>query len=218
VAFFFSCALNAFSIRDMILGQGTGVNLMFNYGLCCFWFCLAFPSGPLIHVPSILYLLQVQILKRLQRQAFYDIMQLRERQEKVERVISLFKATKVGPFAEESTRVKGVVNVAGSLPRDISEAESCISSRFVFEAPVRKKDSLFAELSTEHSYVSQENDHIETPFALSKLMYLSNISDSFSVAVVPKGARCKDFSTDQNIREVISSDEQRCLQYYHFAC
>jgi len=140
-------------------------------------------------------------LKRLQRQAFYDIMQLRERQEKVERVISLFKATKVGPFAEESTRVKGVVNVAGSLPRDISEAESCISSRFVFEAPVRKKDSLFAELSTEHRYVSQENDHIETPFVLSKLMYLSNISDSFSVAVVPKGARCKDFSTDQNIRE-----------------
>nr|ACF87070.1 unknown [Zea mays] len=114
----------------------------------------------------------VQILKRLQRQAFYDIMQLRERQEKVERVISLFKATKVGPFAEESTRVKGVVNVAGSLPRDISEAESCISSRFVFEAPVRKKDSLFAELSTEHRYVSQENDHIETPFVLSKLMYL----------------------------------------------
>lgn len=166
----------------------------------------------------VLYLLQVQILKRLQRQAFYDIMQLRERQEKVERVISLFKATKVGPFAEESTRVKGVVNVAGSLPRDISEAESCISSRFVFEAPVRKKDSLFAELSTEHRYVSQENDHIETPFVLSKLMYLSNISDSFSVAVVPKGARCKDFSMDQNIREVISSDEQRCLQYYHFAC
>lgn len=146
-------------------------------------------------------------MKRLQRQAFYDIMQLRERQEKVERVISLFKATKVGPFAEESTRVKGVINVAGSLPRDISEAESGISSRFVFEAPVRKKDSLFAELSTDHR-LSQENDQIETPFALSKLMYLSNINDSFSVAAVPKGARCKDFSTDQNIREVISSDKQ----------
>lgn len=150
----------------------------------------------------------MQILKRLQRQAFYDIMQLRERQEKVERVISLFKATKVGPFAEESTRVKGVINVAGSLPRDISEAESGISSRFVFEAPVRKKDSLFAELSTDHRCMAQENDQIETPFALSKLMYLSNINDSFSVAAVPKGARCKDFSTDQNIREVISLDKQ----------
>jgi len=143
----------------------------------------------------------VQILKRLQQQAFYDIMQLRERQEKVERVISLFKATKVGPFAEESTQVKGVINVAGSLPRDISEAESGISSRFVFEAPVRKKDSLFVELSTDNRCMAQENDQIETPFALSKLMYLSNISDSFSVAAVPKGARCKDFSTDQNIRE-----------------
>ncbi|RLM54287.1 hypothetical protein C2845_PM10G21590 [Panicum miliaceum] len=66
----------------------------------------------------------VDILKRLQRQAFYDILQLRERQEKVERVLSLFKASKVGPFAEESTQVKGVINVAGSLSRDSSEAES----------------------------------------------------------------------------------------------
>jgi len=32
VVLFFSCALNAFSIRDMLLGQATGVNLMFNYG------------------------------------------------------------------------------------------------------------------------------------------------------------------------------------------
>jgi len=143
----------------------------------------------------------VDILKRLQRQAFYDIMQLRERQEKVERVLSLFKASKVGPFAEESTQVKGVINVAGSLSRESSEAESGISSRFVFQTTVRKKDSLFAELVTDHRYMSQENDQIGSPLVLSKVLYLSNINDSLSVAAVPIGAKCDDFSDDPNVRE-----------------
>ncbi|TVU07581.1 hypothetical protein EJB05_40943, partial [Eragrostis curvula] len=143
----------------------------------------------------------IDVLKRLQREAFHDIMQLRERQEKVEKVLSLFKATKSGPFAEESTRVKGVINVAGSLARDSSEADSGISSRFVFQTTVRRKDSLFAELVADHSYMSQDNDHIGSPLVLSKVMYLSNICDSFSVAAVPVGARCNDFSTDPNLRE-----------------
>jgi len=142
----------------------------------------------------------------LQRQAFYDIMQLRERQEKVERVLSLFKASKVGPFAEESTQVKGVINVAGSLSRDSSEAESGISSQFVFQTTVRKKDYLFAELISDHRYMSQENDHIGSPLVLSKVMYLSNINDSLSVVAVPVGARCDDFSTDPNLREVTPSE------------
>ncbi|XP_062229881.1 protein FREE1-like [Phragmites australis] len=145
--------------------------------------------------------LQIDILKRLQRQAFYDIMHLRERQAKVERVLSLYKATKGGPFAEESTRVKGVINVAGSLTIDSSESDSGISSRFVFETTVRDKDSLFAELVADHRYMSQDNDHTGSPLVLSNVMYLSNINDSLSVAAVPIGARCDDFSTDPNLRE-----------------
>ncbi|XP_062183233.1 uncharacterized protein LOC133887318 [Phragmites australis] len=143
----------------------------------------------------------IDILKRFQRQAFYDIMQLRERQVKVERVLSLYKATKGGPFAEESTRVKGVINVAGSLTIDSSESDSGISSRFVFETTVRDKDSLFAELVADHRYMSQDNDHTGSPLVLSNETYLSNINDSFSVAAVPIGARCDDFSTDPNLRE-----------------
>ncbi|WVZ78461.1 hypothetical protein U9M48_026167 [Paspalum notatum var. saurae] len=153
-------------------------------------------SGAFLHVRF-----WVDILKRLQRQAFYDIMQLRERQDKVEKVLTLFKATKVGPFAEESTRVKGVINVAGSLARDSTEVESGISSRFLFQTTVRKKDSLFAELVTDNRYMSQENDHFVSPLVLSKAMYLSNINDSFSVAAVPLGARCDDFSTDPILQE-----------------
>ncbi|GJM97416.1 hypothetical protein PR202_ga14341 [Eleusine coracana subsp. coracana] len=160
-------------------------------------FFLSFHRPPPPHpVPN-----PIDILKRLQREAFHDIMQLRERQEKVEKVISLFKATKTGPFAEESTRVKGVISATGSLTRDGSEADSGISSQFVFQTTVRKKDSLFAELVADHRYMYQDDDHIGSPLVLSKVMYLSNISDSFSVAAVPVGARCYDFSTDPNLRE-----------------
>lgn len=137
-------------------------------------------------------------------------MQLRERQEKVEKVLSLFKSTKSGPFAEESTRVKGVINVAGLLARDSSEADSGISSQFVFQTTVRNRDSLFAELIADHKYMPQDDDHIGSPLVLSKVMYVSNISNSFSVAAVPVGARCDDFSTDLNLPEVISSD-QHCF-------
>lgn len=153
---------------------------------------------------SFVLILQIDILKRLQRQAFYDIMQLRERQEKVERVLTLYKSSKSGPFAEEGTRVKGIINVAGALAlrnkkgtaSDSSEANSGISSQFVFQTNVRKKDSLLAELATDHRCLSQENDPIGSPLVLSKVMYLANINDSLSVAAVPVGARCDDFSTD----------------------
>jgi hypothetical protein len=40
------------------------------------------------------------------------------------------------------------------------------------------------------------------------VMYLSNINGSLSVAAVPIGAKCDDFSDDPNLREVISSDKQ----------
>ncbi|KAF0902150.1 hypothetical protein E2562_014402 [Oryza meyeriana var. granulata] len=151
----------------------------------------------------------IDILKRLQRQAFYDIMQLREKQEKIERVLAMYKLSKSGPFAEESTRVKGIINVAGSLSSknkkdsapENSETNSGISSQFVFQTTVRKKDSLLAELVTDHRCLSSENDPIGSPFVLSKVMYLANINDSLSVAAVPVGARCDDFSTDPNVQE-----------------
>ncbi|CAM0908681.1 unnamed protein product [Alopecurus aequalis] len=151
----------------------------------------------------------VDILKRLQRQAFYDIMQLRERQEKVEKVLTLFKSSKIGPFAEESTRVKGLVSFAGALSLknktvsapDTSAANSGIGSHFSFHTTVRKKGSLLAELATDSICLSQENDLIGSPLVLSKVLYMANVSDNLSVAAVPVGARCDDFSTDPSTRE-----------------
>ncbi|VAI93805.1 unnamed protein product [Triticum turgidum subsp. durum] len=152
----------------------------------------------------------IDILKRLQRQAFHDIMQLRDRQEKVEKVLTLFKSHKTGPFAEESTRVKGLINFAGALALsskegaepDGSGANSGISSQFAFRTSVRNKDSLLAELATDSRYVYQENDDLMgSPLVLSKVMYVANVGGDMSVAAVPVGARCDDFSTDPSIQE-----------------
>lgn len=154
-------------------------------------------------------------------------MQLRDRQEKVEKVLTLFKVSKIGPFAEESTQVKGLINFAGALALsskegaepDCSGANSGISSQFAFRTSVRKKDSILAELATDSRYLSQENDLIGSPLVLSKVMYLANVSDHMSVAAVPVGARCDDFSTDPSIQEVIDFFiHAPVLIRHHFAC
>ncbi|KQK16680.1 uncharacterized protein LOC100845059 isoform X2 [Brachypodium distachyon] len=172
------------------------------------WIELTHPAAPSLATwPDVRT--QIDILKRLQRQAFSDIMQLRERQEKVERVLTLFKTSKSGPFAEETTRVKGLINFSGALALkgkedvapDSSGATSGISSQFAFKTTVRKKDSLLAELTTDSRCLSQENDLIGSPLVLSKVMYLANMGDCLSAAAIPVGARCDDFSTDPSLQE-----------------
>jgi hypothetical protein len=54
----------------------------------------------------------------------------------------------------------------------------------------------------------QEKDHIGSPLVLSKVLCLSDIDDSFSVATVPIGAGCDDFSPSPNLQEVSSSDKK----------
>uniref|UniRef100_A0A3Q7G093 Uncharacterized protein n=1 Tax=Solanum lycopersicum TaxID=4081 RepID=A0A3Q7G093_SOLLC len=57
----------------------------------------------------------IEILKRLQREAFSDIMKLRDRQEKLERELAFFKSSKGSPFQETSTHVRGEFDAVGAL-------------------------------------------------------------------------------------------------------
>ena len=75
-----------------------------------------------------------------------------------------------------------------------------------------------AELATDSRCLSQENDLIGSPLVLSKAMYVANVSDNFSVAAVPVGARCNDFSTDPSFREVITSSVHLYLCTHRFSC
>ncbi|KAJ0256779.1 GDSL esterase/lipase [Hirschfeldia incana] len=154
----------------------------------------------------------IDILKRLQREAFSDIMKLRDRQEKVERILSSYKLSKGGPFQESSgTHVKGEVHALGAMLLMGNTDEESLSgldrqgvrpglvSRFMFETSLRETDKLVAELVAA-GYNAGEGDHRsdvgvsgKQQLSLAKVFYKAEINDWFSAVAVPVGAHFRDF-------------------------
>ncbi|KAF8377798.1 hypothetical protein HHK36_031183 [Tetracentron sinense] len=157
-----------------------------------------------------LYDFQIEILKRLQREAFSDLMKLRDRQDKVERMIFSFKSLKGSPFQEASTHIRGEVNVTGALLLvDNIDQQNCdtlsragirtgIDSRFTFETTIRQKDTLVAEFVASQNGQGYLGDVSGSPLSLAKVTYLANVSDWFSAVAIPVGAQCKDVGISQN--------------------
>ncbi|CAL9063388.1 unnamed protein product [Musa banksii] len=149
----------------------------------------------------------IEILKRLQRETFSDLMKIRDRQDKVERIISSFMSGKGSPFHEASTQLKGIINVDGALlfqddqqayhALDSSRINTGIDARFTFKINLRQKDALFAEFAS-HQNTYHGNGVTGSPLVLSKVMYLASISDSLSVISIPYGATCNDFLYDSD--------------------
>ncbi|XP_076910933.1 uncharacterized protein LOC143568743 [Bidens hawaiensis] len=139
--------------------------------------------------------IEIDILKRLQREAFADIMKLRDRQDKVERILSL-KSSKPSPFSETSTRVRGEIEALGmvlmvdGINEDNQEAinrigiKTGVNSRFTFETTVREEDSLTAE------FVAK--GQLDGSLSLAKVAYSANVNDWCSLVAVPLGAKCSD--------------------------
>ncbi|KAF8062599.1 hypothetical protein N665_1196s0005 [Sinapis alba] len=147
----------------------------------------------------------IDILKRLQREAFSELMKLRDRQEKVERVISSYKLSKGGPFQETSTHVRGEVDVLGAMLMMGNTDEESFSgldsegvrpgllSRFVFETRLRETDRLVAELVAGYQ---REGNHVSgNQLSLAKVFYKAEISDWFSAVAIPVGARFRDIDS-----------------------
>ncbi|CAA7020838.1 unnamed protein product [Microthlaspi erraticum] len=147
----------------------------------------------------------IDILKRLQREAFSDLMKLRERQEKVERIISSYKLSKTGPFRENSTHLKGEVDVLGAMLLMGNTDEESFSglyregvrpgllSRFMFETSLRESDKLVAELVA--GYKGEGDHHSDVSgnqLSLAKVFYKAEISDWFSAVAIPVGAHFRD--------------------------
>lgn len=156
---------------------------------------------------------QIDILKRLQREAFSDIMKLRHRQEKVERMLSSYKLSKGGPFQETSTHVKGEVHALGAMLLMGNTDEESLSgldregvrpgllSRFMFETSLRESDKLVAELVA--GYKAGEGDHHsdggvsgKQQLSLAKVFYKAEINDCFSAVAIPVGAHFRDIDAD----------------------
>ncbi|KAL3641007.1 hypothetical protein CASFOL_015975 [Castilleja foliolosa] len=143
----------------------------------------------------------IEILKRLQREAFSDIMKLRDRQEKVERLLT-YKSSKGSPFQEASTRVKGKVDILGALyfMDGVDEQKyeviqrsgiaTGIDARLAFETGVREKDTLVAEFIA--SEKGPGGDMSGRPLSLAKVVYKAYVNDWLSAIAVPVGAQWRD--------------------------
>ncbi|KAE9609444.1 hypothetical protein Lal_00020099 [Lupinus albus] len=152
----------------------------------------------------------IEILKRLQREAFSDIMKLRDRQEKVEKMLSFYKSSKNGPFQEDTTHVRGQVDFLGALllmdgPNqnnldavNRSGIRTGVDSRFIFETTIGQKDTLVAEFLASQKGKEHGDDVLEMPLSLAKLSYTANVNDWLSVMAIPIGAQCRDVGVASN--------------------
>lgn len=140
-------------------------------------------------------------------------MKLRDRQDKMERMLSFYKSCRGSPFDEVSTHIKGIVDLLNGLLFVDSSQQACdtlhkagrrigIDIRFIFETAVRQKDALIAELVTSPSNIGYLGDVLGTPLVLNKVKYTSNINDQLSVIAVPFGARTTDFEIGPGVPQV----------------
>jgi hypothetical protein len=141
-------------------------------------------------------------------------MRLRQRQDKVERILLASTTGKSSPFSGSSTNLKAIVNFHGALPLipgqegnktlDGEQINTGTDLRFVFRTIVRESDSLVAELVTTRNNVFHGSEVTGSPLFLSKVKYEASIDDSWSLVSVPFGAKFEDFGVASYPLEVVN--------------
>lgn len=133
-------------------------------------------------------------------------MKLRDRQDKVERMLTIARTSKGSPFQEDSTYVRGEVDVMGTLflidylDRDSVDAikragiRTGINARITLETKFREKDVLEADFIANQSDVIDSGNILGSALSLAKVSYTANITDWCSIIAIPMGARCGDMS------------------------
>ncbi|TYG64064.1 hypothetical protein ES288_D06G079000v1 [Gossypium darwinii] len=149
----------------------------------------------------------IEILKRLQRESFSDLMKLRERQDKVERLLSFYKTSKENPFEGSNTLLRGEVDFLAAVLLmskvgdehwdgvDQAGIRTMIDSRFRFATTVGGKDTFGVEFMANQKRIENSNgDVYGTPLTLSKLFYKGSAGDWFSAIAIPFGAQFRDLN------------------------
>ncbi|CAL1355522.1 unnamed protein product [Linum trigynum] len=143
----------------------------------------------------------VEILKRLQRESFSDLMKLRDRQDKLERQVSFPKIAKGSPSQNSGgTHVRGEINTLGAMVLmggDINQFDhhdslglatnGGIRSKISFETPIRENDTLVAEFATGGCNIGDSLG--SATLSLSKVLFMANIRDWVSATLMPVGAQ-----------------------------
>lgn len=171
---------------------------------------------------------KIEILKRLQREAFSDLMRLRDRQDKVEQILSLYKSAKGSPFQGGGTLLRGEVDLLGGLfmlHTDSFEETNCdllsraglrtgLDSRFTFETTIRDNDALVVEFVGNQKHKSNLSESLESPLCLSKVFYMANAGDWLSAFFIPMGGKCSDVAILRNPSHQVSSWSAMYLAYW----
>lgn len=150
---------------------------------------------------------ETDALKRLQREAFFELMKVRERLDKLEFHTGLRQSRSQSSSAEgaSKTRLKGEVCAGGAfvLLDDQSSRYSRaaveqaglhtgMNVRFTFETAYREKDSMITECSA--GYPGIDGSILGGPISVTKLAYNAQVTDDFNVVVAPVGARVSDIT------------------------
>lgn len=139
-------------------------------------------------------------------------MKIRDRQDKVERLLLHNKTSKGSPFQEVSTRLRGNIDVLAALlmfdhvderHQDAFKRAGIrtgVNSLFTFQTNIRETDTLSAEFATRGK---DQGDVLGSPLSLEKVHYKANINDWFSIVSTPVGAQCKDFAIKESSCQVL---------------
>uniref|UniRef100_A0A0E0M806 Uncharacterized protein n=1 Tax=Oryza punctata TaxID=4537 RepID=A0A0E0M806_ORYPU len=158
-----------------------------------------------------------EIMKRLQREKFADMIKHMDGHEQIDRLVALYTSSAKGfHLPELPVRVKVALDAAGALllvdgdeleqARDrLAKARNTtgLSSRFVFESSTRGgKDTVAAELATGLGAAAAASGR---PLELTRLQYCAHVSDLLSMTLVPFGAQCNNFLHGSSLIQSIQS-------------
>uniref|UniRef100_A0A0E0QZK1 Uncharacterized protein n=1 Tax=Oryza rufipogon TaxID=4529 RepID=A0A0E0QZK1_ORYRU len=157
-----------------------------------------------------------EIMKRLQREKFADMIKHMDGHEQIDRLVALYTSSAKGLHLPElPVRVKVALDAAGALllvdgdeleqARDrLAKARNTtgLGSRFVFESSTRGgKDTVAAELATGLGAAAAGG----RPLELTRLQYCAHVSDLLSMTLVPFGAQCNNFLHGSSLIQSIQS-------------
>ncbi|BAT11013.1 Os10g0438300 [Oryza sativa Japonica Group] len=160
-----------------------------------------------------------EIMKRLQREKFADMIKHMDGHEQIDRLVALYTSSAKGfHLPELPVRVKVALDAAGALllvdgdeleqARDrLAKARNTtgLGSRFVFESSTRGgKDTVAAELATGLGAAAAAAAG-GRPLELTRLQYCAHVSDLLSMTLVPFGAQCNNFLHGSSLIQSIQS-------------
>ncbi|KAL3700887.1 hypothetical protein R1sor_018909 [Riccia sorocarpa] len=156
---------------------------------------------------------ETNALKRLQREAFSDLLKVRDRLDRLEQKTGLRGNGKIhgDSLTGPRTNLRGEVSSGGAfvIAEDSTCTHSCASLqhaglktgldvRFTFETPVREGDTLTTQVGVGQGYSFGDGNNFGGPLSLQKINYVAQINDSLTLAVAPLGAMASDISDTIN--------------------